>query len=248
MASRSLPAMIFWARPASGHEKELRVDFLLEGRAHRATVHDTIRLRWPRRRRLARRAMETCVANNGSAVVKMWSNAGLNCALRTEKFYTRTQRTCRRRKIFPAMRLNFPSNRGAPSSVTLEKLISWTDHAHDGVRYFSGTVAYEKEIKIGAERLNSGRELWLDLGAVKNFAEVSLKRPKPRRALETAVPRERHHRRKTWREHTGRQGHEPLAEPAHRRRTTAAGLRVGRRATQGVATMVARRQAQSTGG
>ncbi len=42
------------------------------------------------------------------------------------------------------------------------------------MRYFSGTAAYEKEIKIGAERLNSGRELWLDLGAVKNFAEVSL--------------------------------------------------------------------------
>ncbi len=42
------------------------------------------------------------------------------------------------------------------------------------MRYFSGTATYEKEIEIPAERLTAGRELWLDLGAVKNFAEVSL--------------------------------------------------------------------------
>jgi hypothetical protein len=42
------------------------------------------------------------------------------------------------------------------------------------VKYFSGTASYEKEIEIPAERLLNRRELWLDLGAVKNFAEVSL--------------------------------------------------------------------------
>jgi hypothetical protein len=70
--------------------------------------------------------------------------------------------------------LSFPPNWGAPASVALEKLISWTDHTNDGVRYFSGTATYEKEIEIPADRLGAGRELWLDLGAVKNFAEVSL--------------------------------------------------------------------------
>jgi hypothetical protein len=42
------------------------------------------------------------------------------------------------------------------------------------VKYFSGTATYEKEIEIPAERLREDRELWLDLGRVKNFAEVSL--------------------------------------------------------------------------
>ena len=51
---------------------------------------------------------------------------------------------------------------------------SWTDHPDEGVKYFSGTASYEKEIEIPAGRLSAGRELWLDLGAVKNFAEVSL--------------------------------------------------------------------------
>jgi len=40
------------------------------------------------------------------------------------------------------------------------------DHSHKRrVRYFSGTATYEKEFEISADRLNAGRELWLDLGA-----------------------------------------------------------------------------------
>ena len=68
--------------------------------------------------------------------------------------------------------LSFPPNWGAPVSVTLDRLISWTSHPVAGVRYFSGTATYEKDIEISAERLSAGRELWLDLGEVKNFAEV----------------------------------------------------------------------------
>ena len=77
-------------------------------------------------------------------------------------------------EITGAWDLSFPPNWGAPPSVTLDKLISWTDHTNAGVRYFSGTATYEKEIEIPADRLTAGRELWLDLGAVKDFAEVSL--------------------------------------------------------------------------
>jgi hypothetical protein len=70
--------------------------------------------------------------------------------------------------------LSFPPNWGAPSSVILDKLISWTDHPNSGVRYFSGTATYEKDIDISADRLKAGIELWLDLGDVKNFAQASL--------------------------------------------------------------------------
>jgi len=73
-----------------------------------------------------------------------------------------------------AWKLSFPPNWGAPPSVTLDQLISWTDHTNAGIRYFSGTATYEKDLEISADRLKTGAELWLDLGAVKNFAEVSL--------------------------------------------------------------------------
>jgi hypothetical protein len=70
--------------------------------------------------------------------------------------------------------LKFAPIWGAPSSVKLGELRSWTEHSESGVSYFSGTATYEKELEIPAERLAAGHELWLDLGTVKNFAEVSL--------------------------------------------------------------------------
>ncbi len=77
-------------------------------------------------------------------------------------------------EVTGAWTLNFPPNWGAPASVTLNQLISWTDHTNPDVKYFSGTASYEKDLDIPADRLQAGRELWLDLGTVKNFAEVSL--------------------------------------------------------------------------
>jgi hypothetical protein len=70
--------------------------------------------------------------------------------------------------------LNFPPNWGAPPSVTLDRLISWPDHPDKGVKYFSGTATYVKDIEIPADLLAKGRLLTLDLGEVKNLARVKL--------------------------------------------------------------------------
>jgi hypothetical protein len=70
--------------------------------------------------------------------------------------------------------LNFPPDRGAPATVGLPKLISWPQHADKGVKYFSGTATYVKEVELPAELFSKGRSLWLDLGVVKNLAEVSV--------------------------------------------------------------------------
>ncbi len=70
--------------------------------------------------------------------------------------------------------VTFPPHWGAPPSATFESLISWTDHADAGIKYFSGTAEYEKQIDIPAELVGPGRSLVLDLGRVKNIAEVSL--------------------------------------------------------------------------
>ena len=117
---------------------------------------------------------ETSVAG-GSPVVKAWGNGRVELRTASGKvLHADAADVPVPQKLTGAWVLSFPPNWGAPSSVSLDKLISWTDHTNDGVRYFSGTATYEKEIEVPAERLNAGRELWLDLGAVKNFAEVSL--------------------------------------------------------------------------
>ena len=47
------------------------------------------------------------------------------------------------------------------------------------MKYFSGTATYEKDVEIPAEYIGSDRKLFLDLGAVKNLAEVTLNGKSP---------------------------------------------------------------------
>ena len=69
--------------------------------------------------------------------------------------------------------LAFPPNWGAPAAIKLDKLISWTDHADIGVKYFSGTAAYRKTFSF-PHQPSAINHVFLDLGLVKNIAEVKL--------------------------------------------------------------------------
>ena len=73
-----------------------------------------------------------------------------------------------------AWTLRFPPNLGAPPSVQLPTLASWTENADAGVRYFSGTATYGKDIDVPARLVGPGKNLYLDLGQVKNIAQVRL--------------------------------------------------------------------------
>ncbi|MCX6926144.1 MAG: glycosyl hydrolase [Verrucomicrobia bacterium] len=70
--------------------------------------------------------------------------------------------------------VSFPSNWGAPPHVTLDKLISWTEHPEAGVKYFSGTAAYTKIVSVPSALLTPSRRWCLDLGSVAVMAEVKL--------------------------------------------------------------------------
>ena len=70
--------------------------------------------------------------------------------------------------------LTFPPKLGAPEKATFENLISWSDSAVEGIKYFSGTATYTKGFDIPKNLLGAGKRLFLDLGEVKNLAEVSI--------------------------------------------------------------------------
>jgi len=70
--------------------------------------------------------------------------------------------------------LSFAPGLGAPPRVTLEKLVSWTEHPLPGVKYFSGAATYGKTFQAPAEMLAKGRAVYLDLGRVQVMAEVRL--------------------------------------------------------------------------
>ena len=70
--------------------------------------------------------------------------------------------------------VSFQAGRGAPETATLDKLMSWSDSSDPGVRYFSGLGTYTKTIDAQANWFTPGAKLWIDLGDVKNLAEVTV--------------------------------------------------------------------------
>jgi hypothetical protein len=70
--------------------------------------------------------------------------------------------------------VGFPANLGAPPKLRLAELASWTANADDGVRYFSGTATYTKTVHAARGWFKPGTRILLDLGVVKDIAEVSL--------------------------------------------------------------------------
>jgi hypothetical protein len=70
--------------------------------------------------------------------------------------------------------VRFQPNRGAPAEIGLDRLSSWTENADAGVKYFSGTGTYSKTIQAPANWFQSGAQLWMDLGDVKNLAQISI--------------------------------------------------------------------------
>jgi len=69
---------------------------------------------------------------------------------------------------------------GGPANAEFPELISWTKRPEEGIKYYSGTATYKKNFDLSMdadgnkkEMHRSGR-LFLDLGEVKNVAEVRL--------------------------------------------------------------------------
>jgi alpha-L-rhamnosidase len=68
-------------------------------------------------------------------------------------------------------KVSFQPGRGAPASASFATLHSLADDADAGIRYFSGTSSYSREIDVPAGGA-AGAPLWLDLGRIGDVAEV----------------------------------------------------------------------------
>ena len=93
----------------------------------------------------------------------------------TETSHTRPARTDRElATVSGEWKIAFQPKRGAPDSITVDSLSSWTDNSDAGVKYFSGIGTYTKSIEADAGWFKKGAHIWLDLGDVKNLAEVTV--------------------------------------------------------------------------
>jgi hypothetical protein len=70
--------------------------------------------------------------------------------------------------------LSFPAGWGAPLSVPWQHFQSWTESTDPGIRYFSGTADYRTTLHVPSGLLGSHRQLWLQLGQVREIATVTV--------------------------------------------------------------------------
>jgi len=77
-------------------------------------------------------------------------------------------------------KISFDTKWGGPDTITFSELMSWTDRAEEGIKHYSGKATYRKTFDL-TQRANENKKamhkterLFLDLGDIKNVAEVRL--------------------------------------------------------------------------
>jgi len=159
--------------PAPNVVKQLRIDYAVDGTPRSATVREGQSIPFPDTTHVLCAPAAAYVDRDGS--LKLLARRGgayraTTAAGKSIEFDVPSPATPL--ELAGAWNVAFPPNLGAPASVTLPKLISWTDSDVEGVKHFSGTATYTRTINVPASLLSADRRVYLDLGRVKNLAQV----------------------------------------------------------------------------
>ncbi|MDH7492661.1 MAG: glycosyl hydrolase [Candidatus Saccharicenans sp.] len=72
-------------------------------------------------------------------------------------------------------KVSFDPNWGGPGEVVFERLLDWTKHPAEGIRYYSGTAVYSVNFDLPAGlKISRADRIYLDLGEVHCLARVRL--------------------------------------------------------------------------
>ncbi|HEY2584509.1 MAG TPA: glycosyl hydrolase [Tepidisphaeraceae bacterium] len=70
--------------------------------------------------------------------------------------------------------VSFDPKLGGPAQATFDHLESWTARPEPGIRFYSGTATYHRTFDLAPDLRAGTPQLWLDLGGVRELAEVRL--------------------------------------------------------------------------
>ena len=161
--------------PAPQVNKHLYVEYRVNGEARTLVVGEGQRIVLPEDEAIRAGHFAQVVSTPAGARLEAW-NAGrytLRHASGIEKTFD-VPALPGPQVVDGSWDVRFPPKWGAPEKVTLDRLISWTEHPDQGIKYFSGTAEYSKTFDVPAEWLRKGRRLMMNLGAVKVMAEVTI--------------------------------------------------------------------------
>jgi hypothetical protein len=160
---------VYWVSQRNTRAEDVEASFRIEGKAPELWHADTGRVE-PASYRIAdgRTTVSLHLEPNDAVFVVFRKAAG--APARSIPTPPETQLAV----IEGAWDIAFQANRGAPARVTLPALASWHENSDPGVKYFSGTGIYTRTIQAPADWFRNGARLVLDLGDVKNIAEVTV--------------------------------------------------------------------------
>lgn len=160
--------------PAANIVKTLWLEYTINGQrvALRAKDHEFIYLDSPLV--TAERVADLHADAEGRLWLEAWQRGNYELTTRTGKRRVEVSALPSVLAIAGPWQLRFPPACGAPESVTLERLISWSKHPDDGIKYFSGTATYQTTFTVGPEASDKQHRAWLDLGQVHAIAQVRL--------------------------------------------------------------------------
>lgn len=160
---------IYFVSTQKRHEFNVRCAFRVAGREPELWHPDTGNIE-PAKYRI----------DNGRTVVNLQMDPGGSLFVIFRKRATSQAQTLPRSRIEKLKtitgpwQVTFPSNWGAPPHIELEQLESWTKSPDEGVKYFSGTATYSKDVDAPKGWFRPGARIVLDLGTVRELAQVSI--------------------------------------------------------------------------
>ncbi|MCF0160588.1 MAG: glycoside hydrolase, partial [Bacteroidaceae bacterium] len=161
---RTLPdAEIYWLNRPAPEGKTLQASFRVTGRVPQIWHPETGKIEAASYKMEGGRTTVTVPMAPNDAVFVVFGVKAEQMELRLPEKVEDTLLT-----IETPWTVRFQEKRGAPAETTFEKLVSYTESSEFGIKYFSGTASYLNTVQVG----KTEGQVILDLGAVKNLAEV----------------------------------------------------------------------------
>jgi len=160
---------VYWVSHRNDRAEDVRATFRVQGKAPELWCAETGTVEPASYRIADGRTTVSLTLQPNDAVFVVFRKA----ATTTSRNLPKTAET-RLSMVDGSWEVAFQPNRGAPAKVTLPALASWHENSDVGVKYFAGTGTYTKTVQASADWFQAGGKLWLDLGDVKNIAEVAV--------------------------------------------------------------------------
>jgi len=166
--------------PAPLIVKQMRVEYMLDGKRYAKTLGENATLDIPDGTENEGEYAQTpppdiAAASDGSVTLTAWQPGRYEATLASGKrLAVSVPSVPTPLAVAGPWEVSFPPKLGAPATATLPKLISWPESDEPGIRYFSGTATYTKDFDVPRALLRPGNAVVLDLGVVRELAEVRL--------------------------------------------------------------------------